>query len=88
MNNWYEWFFEGIGTEIIILIIGLVIGNISGYKIAKLKYKQAQTAGDWSNQKQSIRITDNSNASTNNISQSQKAGNNSTQVQVGDIHAK
>ena len=43
---WYEWFFEGIGTEIISLIIGLLIGGISGYRIGvKNSTKQKQKAG-------------------------------------------
>ena len=30
---WYEWFFDGIGTELIILVIGVIIGGGIAYKI-------------------------------------------------------
>lgn len=29
-----KWIFEGIGTEIVSLVVGLIIGGASGYKIA------------------------------------------------------
>lgn len=42
-----EWFFSGIGTEIISALVGLVIGGVSGYKIGvRNKIKQIQKAGD------------------------------------------
>ena len=45
-----EWFFSGIGTEIISALIGLLFGGIGGYKIGvRNKIKQAQKAGDNSN---------------------------------------
>ncbi|MCT3719886.1 hypothetical protein [Elizabethkingia anophelis] len=51
-----EWFFDGLGTSLITLIIGLLGGGVTGYKIGIKK----------------------------NIKQSQKAGNNSSQIQVGN----
>ncbi|MFK8283085.1 hypothetical protein [Capnocytophaga cynodegmi] len=51
-----EWIFEGIGTEIVTLIIGFLTGGTVGYKIGINK---------------------------NIIKQKQKAGNNSSQIQIG-----
>ena len=48
-----EWIFEGIGTELISLAIGAIIGGAAGYKIgSKNKIKQNQKAGDNSKQVQ------------------------------------
>ena len=48
-----EWIFEGIGTELISLVIGTVLGGAAGYKIgSKNKIKQNQKAGDNSKQVQ------------------------------------
>lgn len=52
-----DWIFDGIGTEIISLIVGLCGGGLVGYRIG-IK---------------------------NKISQKQKAGNNSNQIQIGNI---
>ena len=52
-----QWIFDGIGTEIISLMIGLIVGGISGYKIG-------------------VR---------NKASQKQKARDNVTQIQKGNI---
>ena len=47
------WIFEGIGTELISLVIGTVLGGAVGYKIgSKNKIKQNQKAGDNSKQVQ------------------------------------
>ena len=53
-----EWFFEGLGTTIISLIIGLLGGGAVGYRIGIKK----------------------------NIILHQKARDNATQVQIGEIH--
>lgn len=46
-----EWIFDGIGTELISLLIGAVFGGAAGYKIgSKNKIKQKQKAGDDSKQ--------------------------------------
>lgn len=46
-----EWILDGIGTELISLIIGAVVGGTAGYKIgSKNKIKQKQKAGDNSKQ--------------------------------------
>lgn len=48
-----EWIFDGIGTELISLIVGAVFGGAAGYKIgSKNKIKQNQKAGDNSKQVQ------------------------------------
>lgn len=54
MEN-FEWIFDGIGTELIIMVIGLAIGalggGVAGYKIcSKNKIKQKQQAGEGSKQ--------------------------------------
>ena len=51
-----EWIFDGIGTAIITLIVGLLTGGEVGYKIGINK---------------------------NTVKQKQKAGDNSSQIQIG-----
>lgn len=51
-----EWMFEGIGTEIVSLLIGLVAGGTVGYKFG---------------------------INNNSSKQKQRAGDNSTQIQIG-----
>jgi hypothetical protein len=51
-----EWIFDGIGTAIITLIVGLLSGGAAGYRIGINK---------------------------NSAKQKQKAGNNSSQIQIG-----
>ena len=47
------WIFDGIGTEIIILIVGGFVGGFAGYKIGvNHTLKQQQKAGDNSTQTQ------------------------------------
>ncbi len=45
-----EWIFDGIGTEIISIIISLFIGGAIGFKIGVNKNNQKQKAGDNSTQ--------------------------------------
>lgn len=53
-----EWFFDGLGTELISIIIGVILGAVTGgtigYKIGvnKQSMKQKQKAGTASKQKQ------------------------------------
>ena len=55
---WYEWVFEGIGTELVSLILGLIIGGIAGYKIGVKNHNtQTQTAGSNSNLTQIGNVT-------------------------------
>ena len=58
MPEWVKVVFDGIGTQIVGIIIGLLIGGVGGCAIG---YK------------------------IGNIKQTQKAGDNSTQSQVGNI---
>ena len=88
-----EWIFDGIGTELIGLVIGALLGGVAGYNIGiRSKSKQTQKAGDGANQQQTFTIevnTDGKNSTKNskktnaNINQSQTAGNKATQVQTG-----
>lgn len=49
--EYLEWIFDGIGTELISLLVGAIFGGAAGYKIgSKNKIKQKQTAGDDSKQ--------------------------------------
>lgn len=88
---WYEWFFDGIGTEIISLIIGIVIGGISGYKIGiKNKGIQNQKAKGAAQQNQELEIelidsTKEGGKVEDNLRQFQKAGNKAQQSQIGKI---
>ena len=91
-----EWIFDGIGTEIIGIVISLIIGALGGgavgYKIGiKRTAKQKQAAGDDAEQKQELHIgksdvKKNSSKSKTNIKQIQKAGNNAVQTQIGGIN--
>ena len=52
-----EWIFDGIGTELIGLAIGALIGGVTGYNIGiRSKSKQTQKAGDGANQQQTYTI--------------------------------
>ncbi len=87
----WEWVFDGIGTELIGLLIGSVLGGFAGYKVGvSSKAKQVQKAKDHSEQKQNLNIgihngeTD-ASKSCSTFFQIQKAGNDAIQVQTGDI---
>lgn len=87
---WYEWFFEGIGTEIIMFIIGLLAGGISGYRIGMKKNGiQKQIAKEEAKQKQELEVEINNDFEENgingNLRQVQKAGSKAEQSQVGKI---
>ncbi len=91
-----EWFFDGIGTEIIGIIISLLVGAIGGgavgYRIAiKRTTKQKQRAGNDSEQRQELQITKEENdvhlsKNKTSIKQIQKAGDNAVQVQIGGVN--
>lgn len=90
-----DWIFDGIGTEIVSILISFIIGavggGLSGYKIAvRHTEKQHQKAGDNANQRQEgyEKTTTNALIDITSIEQSQNAGNNATQVQIGDINAR
>lgn len=85
----WEWVLDGIGTELISLLIGSLGGGLVGYKIGiRNKSKQKQKAGSSSKQIQTLNIDVNSSKQSGahcvtNISQVQKAGKNSVQEQNG-----
>ena len=86
---WYEWVFQGIGTEIIILIIGLLVGGLSGYRIGiKKNGLQKQIAKDEVKQKQQLLVEEDHSVEdgvNGNLRQIQKAGKHAEQNQVGKI---
>ena len=46
-----ESFFDGLGTSLIMLVVGTVVGGVTGYRIGITKInKQIQKAGNNSNQ--------------------------------------
>lgn len=85
--NW-SWFFDGIGTEIIAIIVGLLLGGIVVYKVViKSKSKQVQKAGNNSKQTQIYEVGSSSESQKTkaNLNQKQVAGDDSEQVQTGSI---
>ena len=88
-----EWFFDGLGTEIISVVISLIVGGFVGYKIGvKKSAKQKQQAGDTAKQEQKVRVDDSTVYSRKkktsfeiSIDQTQKAGDYSSQTQIGEI---
>lgn len=91
MPEWVTWVFDGIGSTIFSLIVGALIGGAIGYKIGVHKnVKQKQTGGDTVKQRQEFTL-ENEDVSKdggkikNNFQQSQKAGDNAEQVQIGGI---
>ena len=87
-----QWIFSGIGTELLILAVGAIVGGFAGYKIGvKKSGKQAQQAKRGAIQRQELIID--SGAMTgekcvvqNSIKQTQKAGKDSEQIQIGRIN--
>ena len=93
-----EWFFDGLGTELISVIKGIIFGAVTGgtigYKIGvnKQSVKQEQKAGTASKQRQigerdKTIVLDEKNLSISNtkIRQEQKAKNEASQIQIGRI---
>lgn len=86
-----EWVFSGIGTEIVILVIGMVTSGVVGYKIGiKSNSKQVQKAKNEAKQQQDIVIEntecENTGRSINTSNkQIQKAGKGSSQTQIERI---
>ena len=93
-----EWFFDGLGTELVSILISLFlgagVGGIVGYRIGikKSVLKQNQKAGIDSKQKQIgksvIGAPENDlNVESSNsiIKQNQKAGKEAVQTQIGGI---
>ena len=92
MPEWFNWVFDGIGTEIIIGLVGLVVGGIGGFAIGRrTKSTQTQKAKESARQKQTFSV-DNGNPpktksykSKNSVVQKQEAENNAEQIQIGNV---
>ncbi|MCL2420715.1 MAG: hypothetical protein FWD03_02555 [Defluviitaleaceae bacterium] len=88
-----DWFFSGLGTMIIGLVIGTSCGGIAGYLIGIKKNvsKQSQNAGSGAYQSQIGTIasyddhksTSQITIDTSSFRQDQKAGDNAVQIQEG-----
>ena len=89
MNTDFKWIFDGIGTQLLGIIVGVLLGGVTGYKIIKKNIGQNQKAKDGARQIQQMEIEpgDNNAGSCiyDNIRQSQEAGNNAEQIQIGKI---
>ena len=92
MPEWIKWFFDGLGTEVISVIIGAVGGGLIGYRIGKRKSKfiQTQEAGSGTEQYQKGKLVSKSinddkipEDSKSSFRQTQTAGDNSKQTQIG-----
>ena len=90
--NWYEWFFDGIGTEIVSAIIGLLAGGIGGFFIGRrTKTVQRQKAGNDAKQRQQAATCnlneekERSRKQRDSIFQEQVAGDNAEQIQTGSV---
>lgn len=87
-----QWIFSGIGTEILMLVIGAVVGGLTGYKIGiKRSGTQKQKAKKGAKQRQELTIDGNLQGEEKKtfqttIRQTQKAGKNSEQIQIGRNH--
>lgn len=84
----FKWIFDGIGTELLSLCVGSIVGGVVGYKIgAKGISKQKQKSGTNAEQNQELEIdleTVKSGARAK-VSQVQKAKDDASQSQVGRI---
>lgn len=96
MPEWMKVVFDGIGTEIISLILGLVFGGVIGFRIGKRKNRtiQSQKTGSNSEQYQETfdiqfpkEEQDNVVQTKSYLRQSQKAKDNSKQTQIGGKHS-
>jgi hypothetical protein len=81
MTEWVSVVFDGIGTEIISLFIGGILGGFTGFGICKhqMNVRQAQNAGSFSelHQNGNAYKVKNRGGEENVLIQSQKAGDHS-----------
>lgn len=70
--------FEGLGTELISIIVGLLFGGGAFVCYKNGKIIQKQKAGNNAKQKQEVR-----DSNGKNVYQEQVAGDNSEQTQIG-----
>ena len=83
-----KWIFDGIGTEILSLSVGSIVGGVVGYKIGvKGNSKQKQKAGANAQQNQELDIDLESakSGARAKVSQVQKAKDCASQSQVGRL---
>ena len=84
-----QWLFDGLGTEIVSLLLAGLIGGFAGYKLACVNFvKQKQQAGENANQEQEIEVscnTDNKEVDSI-ICQIQKGKSGSVQSQIGKVN--
>lgn len=86
-----EWIFSGIGTQIIVWIVSIIISGVIGYKIGIHKNvgKQVQKADYNVAQEQMLSVEDDtddkSTLSKSSLVQKQIAGSGSKQTQIGEI---
>lgn len=85
-----QWILSGIGTELLMLLIGTLVGVV-GYKIIRKNGgKQVQRAKSGARQRQEMTVDSDITVrekgnEQNSIRQTQKAGKGSEQVQIGRI---
>lgn len=95
-----DWFFDGLGTQIIVMVTTIIIGGcgggIIGYRVGinKKSSSQKQKAMDGAKQEQKAILNSNPEDSQSDVvkinkdilKQKQQAGNNAAQMQTGEIH--
>lgn len=90
MPGWIKWFFDGLGTELISLVIGAFLGGTIGFRIGKNKRKfiQQQEGGAESEQYQrgnsQSKMSNKVEDTTTFFTQKQTAGDKSKQTQIGE----
>lgn len=84
-----DWVFNGIGTQVIVILVSLLIGGGAITCFKKQKIKQKQKAGAEAQQNQTAKMVNNEqeNKPSNKqmIKQTQKAGAKASQLQIGEI---
>ena len=89
MNNFAHWFFDGLGTEIVRFLIGVICAGILGFRIGKRsRLSQTQRASDGAKQSQygrseNVNHVNKDSTDHSDIIQTQSAGDSSEQIQVG-----
>ena len=92
MIEWIKWFFDGLGTELISLAGGAIIGGIIGFRVGRrtTKFTQTQETGVESEQYQKGKSAQKSHGHkakdkdiVETFIQRQKAGDRSKQTQIG-----
>ena len=74
----FKTFFDGLGTELISILIGLCLAGGGFWYYKNGKVSQKQKAGNNAKQRQEVK-----SSNKKNVSQSQEAGDDSDQIQIG-----